>query len=601
MIIHSIRAKNVLKYEQLDLLDLPQQGIIAISGFNESGKSTIGETICFALFGRTFSVAEDDLDKIIRWGESGCSVTIQFSNNKADEPGDELYALTRMLDCDGNHSAKLYKVYNEDNPIARGIERVEEALFDLTSIEFEEFIESFYLAQREITTPHPHSYALKTMAGIATMEHCDNSIHNDIQGDIEAAEELLNRANQIEEEIEDIDLENGHLDSLSSQHDDALSAKSQADEAQANYQSTLEEYNDTAPNLSRYLSKKSRASFWRFIYFMLAAGTLALWWLMTKMPDAAIHQQVSEFISSNMPQISAQHFPYLLYVGAGAAFLFFVFWAAKISHKGNIDRLSQSGIELAEKMRKLDTQRNLTINEERSLQINLVARSQAGDKQLSNVTEPDLSFFSQQQQQQAEQISQLSAAIAVERERVNRAAELQEKIDALQGQIDDKESRNQLRELASELLTGATRHLSKRFNHIIRDHVGKTLPLFTENRYEHLQIDEDLTVRVFSNEKHDFMDLDEISSGTQRQIMLAVRLALSQEMVSRKVQTQQFLILDEPFAFFDKERTERSLSVLPELSDDLPQIWIIAQSFPETINFEHSIYCERDVTTKTSE
>jgi exonuclease SbcC len=601
MIIHSLRAKNVLKYEQLDLLDLPKQGIIAISGFNESGKSTIGETICFALFGRTFSVAEDDLDKIIRWGESGCSVTIQFSNNKADEPGDELYALTRMLDCDGNHSAKLYKVYNEDNPIARGIERVEEALFDLTSIEFEEFIESFYLAQREITTPHPHSYALKTMAGIATMEHCDNSIHNDIQGDIEAAEELLNRANQIEEEIEDIDLENGHLDSLSSQHDEALSAKSQADEAQANYQSTLEEYNDTAPNLSRYLSKKSRASFWRFIYFMLAAGTLALWWLMTKMPDAAIHQQVSEFISSNMPQISAQHFPYLLYVGAGATFLFFVFWAAKISHKGNIDRLSQSGIELAEKMRKLDTQRNLTINEERSLQINLVARSQAGGKQLSNVTEPDLSFFSQQQQQQAEQISQLSAAIAVERERVNRAADLQEKIDALQSQIDDKESRNQLRELASELLTGATRHLSKRFNHIIRDHVGKTLPLFTENRYEHLQIDEDLTVRVFSNEKHDFMDLDEISSGTQRQIMLAVRLALSQEMVSRKVQTQQFLILDEPFAFFDKERTERSLSVLPELSDDLPQIWIIAQSFPETINFEHSIYCERDVTTKTSD
>ena len=150
------------------------------------------------------------------------------------------------------------------------------------------------------------------------------------------------------------------------------------------------------------------------------------------------------------------------------------------------------------------------------------------------------------------------------------------------------------------MLEGATRHLSKRFNHIIRDHVGKTLPLFTENRYEHLQIDEDLSVRVFSNEKHDFMDLDEISSGTQRQIMLAVRLALSQEMVSRKVQAQQFLILDEPFAFFDKERTERSLSVLPELSNDLPQIWIIAQSFPETMDFEHSIYCERDVITKNT-
>ena len=48
MIIHSINAKNVLKYETLDLQNLPEEGVIAISGFNESGKSTIGETICFA-------------------------------------------------------------------------------------------------------------------------------------------------------------------------------------------------------------------------------------------------------------------------------------------------------------------------------------------------------------------------------------------------------------------------------------------------------------------------------------------------------------------------------------------------------------------------
>ncbi|MCU7938859.1 MAG: AAA family ATPase [gamma proteobacterium symbiont of Bathyaustriella thionipta] len=596
MIIHSIHAKNVLKYEQLDLQDLPQRGVIAISGFNESGKSTIGETICFALFGRTFSVNEEELDKIIRWGESDCSVTIQFSNHKADEASDELYAITRMLDCDGNHSAKLYKVYNEENPIARGIDRVEEALFDLTSIEFEEFIESFYLAQREITTPHPHSYALKTMAGIATMEHCDNGIHHDIEQDIAAADELASRITQIEEEVQDLDIEQGHLDSQSSQHEEALQTKTQTDEELANYQSALDEYNEAAPRLSQYLSKNSRASFWRFIFFIMAAVALALWWILIKMPDAAIHEQLAQFVQSNLPQFTAQHYPYLLYAGGGSVFLFLFFWAAGISHKGNIERLSQAGANLAEKMRSLDKEEN----EERSLQINLVASSQASDKQLNTITEADLSFFDQQQDQQAELISQLSGALVIERERVNRAAELQEKINTLQSQIDDKESRNQTRELATELLTGAARHLSKRFNHIIRDHVGKTLPLFTQNRYEHLQIDEDLSVRVFSNEKHDFMDLDEISSGTQRQIMLAVRLALSQEMVSRKVHTQQFLILDEPFAFFDEQRTEQSLSVLPELSNDLPQIWIIAQSFPDNMNFEHSIYCERDVSAKTS-
>jgi exonuclease SbcC len=120
------------------------------------------------------------------------------------------------------------------------------------------------------------------------------------------------------------------------------------------------------------------------------------------------------------------------------------------------------------------------------------------------------------------------------------------------------------------------------------------LPLFTEGRYEHLQIDEDLSVRVFSNEKRDFMDLEEISSGTQRQIMLAVRLALSQELVNSATVGKQFVFLDEPFAFFDQERTRRALGVLPDLSEEITQIWIVAQSFPADQTFDVPIACSRD-------
>lgn len=601
MIIHSISARNVLKYEKLELLDLPEEGVIAISGFNESGKSTIGETICFAFFGRTFSINEDDLGKIIRWGESDCSVTIRFSSHKTDSPSDDLYAITRMLDCDGNHSAKLYKVYNEDNPVARGIERVDEALFELTSIEFEEFIESFYLAQREITTPHPHSYALKTMAGIATMEYCDAGIHEDIQQDMGASEELSSRIVQIEEEVDALELENGYLELLRTEHDKVLEEKAGSDETQADYQNSVDEYNDTAPKLNRYLSKKGRGSFWQFIFFILTAGAFALWWVLMKMPDSSIYEQLNSFLQTNLPQAGIEHYPYLLYAGGITAFLFLVFWAANISHKGNIERLRMAGKELAEKMQALDEAFQKTpADDDRKHQLMLIASSQMNEKQLLEATESDLNELNQQQDKQAEQIRQLSSKLTIEGDRVKRVDDLQEKIAGLQAQITEKESRNQTRELAIELLGGATRHLSKRFNHIIREHVGKTLPLFTENRYEHLQIDDDLTVRVFSNEKHDFMDLDEISSGTQRQIMLAVRLALSQEMVSRKVHSQQFLILDEPFAFFDEERTTHALSVLPELSDDLPQIWIIAQSFPENMNFKHAVYCEREAIAKTS-
>ncbi|WP_043108042.1 AAA family ATPase [endosymbiont of unidentified scaly snail isolate Monju] len=68
MIITRIKGSNILKYRRLELA-LPESGLIAISGQNESGKSSIGEAVCFALFGRTFSIGPDELDKVVRWGE----------------------------------------------------------------------------------------------------------------------------------------------------------------------------------------------------------------------------------------------------------------------------------------------------------------------------------------------------------------------------------------------------------------------------------------------------------------------------------------------------------------------------------------------------
>ncbi len=54
MIILRIKAECLHRYRRLRLTDLPERGIIALSGDNESGKSAIGGIICFALFGRTF-------------------------------------------------------------------------------------------------------------------------------------------------------------------------------------------------------------------------------------------------------------------------------------------------------------------------------------------------------------------------------------------------------------------------------------------------------------------------------------------------------------------------------------------------------------------
>ena len=607
MIINSIHAKNVLKFEQLELNDLPEEGVIAISGFNESGKSTISETICFALFGRTFSIDDEKLKKIIRWGASECSVTIHFtkkqlisSDNIEPVAEDEQWAITRMLDFAGNHSAKLYNINDISNPIARGIKEVEEALYKITAIKFEEFIESFYLAQREITTPHPHSYTLKSMAGISTLEHCKQLLHQEINDDEQSCDEIRLQIQDLQTEVEELDIDDQHLDALTLEHTSVSQAKEQADSTLDAYQANVKDYKDTSIKVRRSQSKKESGSFARFVLFIISMISLILWISLVMMPEKAIHGEVTGLLQANFPQFTSTYYPFLLYISITSAVLYLLLWIPIIRHNQNARHLDEIGIDLAEKMHTLDDSRTIDADEARMKQMNQLTIAPITEEDLSDCTQDDLTFLRQQQRDQSDQIIKLSSALVIERERIKQLHELDKKLIHCQTQIDDIATQNKIRKHSSELLIGATQHLSTCFNQTLRDHVSQTLPLFTENRYERLQIDDDLTVRIFSNNKYDFMELDEISSGTQRQIMLAVRLALSQEMVRRKVHSRQFMILDEPFAFFDEERTEKSLKELPQLSQDLTQVWIIAQTFPDNINFAKTIYCERDIIKKVA-
>jgi len=193
-------------------------------------------------------------------------------------------------------------------------------------------------------------------------------------------------------------------------------------------------------------------------------------------------------------------------------------------------------------------------------------------------------------------IARLEEMITRESERVRRHGELTEISQSLAEKIESLGRRTRVQKLAIELLAGGIHYISQRFNTEVRNLSADSLPKFTNGRYEHLQIDENLKVKAFSNEKRDFMDLDEISSGTQRQIMLAVRLALSQKLVNSVIQGPQMLFLDEPFAFFDERRTASALKVLPLVSGDFTQIWVTSQTFPEASDFDLYIACNAEET-----
>ncbi len=635
MILTSLQAENVLKYRLLTLESLPEQGIIAISGHNESGKSSIGETICFALFGRDFSLDGAHIAKIIRWGETRCAVTVTF------RVGDAHYHLVRTLDNDGNHSARLSLVGEEGAPLARGVEAVAHALQELLGYDFSEFIESFYLAQREITTPHPHSEAVKIMAGLAPLERVIREFETEIGSERKGIEVAQVKMAGLDADLAELAIDPVVLGHLEEQRKADAEAEGTLLELTESLESARSRYAANRPQIRTAKRSKSRAGSLAFLLFVVAAVLGGLWALLTQLPEHQITKQIVDQglvrLLPDFAQRQAEYLQWTLWGAAGAGLLAVLSWIRSLVHGARLGRLRETCGQLADALlnvhltaSQLDSSTGVAgpaIGEGRiepTLGAGAADEPGMGEVSLPEVERPDddevrrisrLIAADEASEVEAEGLMarELAWVTRLSNERTNSLAELDRVIETERGRrtqgsrldgmradlvvaVEAHGQRIGVRQKAIELLRGATHHISHRFNRDVRNLVGKTLPLFTDGRYEHLQIDSALNVRVFSSDKRDFMDLDEISSGTQRQIMLALRLALSQQLLDRTVKGKQFVFLDEPFAFFDEARTRRALAELPGLSEDVQQIFIVAQSFPPEVaaGFALHLECARE-------
>lgn len=750
MIITRIQAENVLKYAALRLEDLPARGLIAVVGDNESGKSSIGESICFGLFGRTFSLGPDELDKVIRWGESRCAIKLDFTT-----PDGGHYQIARFLDELGSHGASISRP--GERPLVRGVDAVAERLQDLIGFGYTEFIESFYLAQREISTPKPHSDAVKAMAGIDALERVSATCareashasaqradtereRNDIaaqiaaldldplrlgalqearslaQADLAADRERIGALKQSVETsdsaIADVKDTTGSwlarredasyfehrrqgaelqgllavlrgaigenerartcvetLGSFAADFDARLDAFDDLRDAAGAHRDRLgaamglapwadetdADSNRLADTTEPHKAGRSFAGrrdgldreadgllrggrwnrFWTALLFLLTTSLWAGWALVTRAPDSLPGRTLSDWLG----QLPADWPGPLLYWApfvAAAATLILVGLILRGSGIGRRLRANQAAlaalaVETAtaarehENLERLD---QMPLNEAVALLSGLnndaISSGACGfaagpgrdllehegydglRRALKHATSALVIALTELKASAGQAvdglhevvanhvgtIARLDTEISQEQERVRRHQELTEIGARLEAKHDALARRVRVRELAVDLLAGAIHYISQRFNTEVRNLSAESLPKFTNGRYQHLQIDQNLKVKAFSNEKRDFMDLDEISSGTQRQIMLAVRLALSQKLVNSVIQGPQLLFLDEPFAFFDEKRTASALAVLPQVSRDFTQIWVTSQTFPAASRFDLSIECD---------
>ncbi len=580
MIITRVAATNAFKYGKLEINDIPARGVIAVSGDNESGKSSLGEVICFALFGKTFSLDEGDLEKAIRWGEHNCALTVGFAVEE-DE-----YEVFRFLDEERKLGARLTRK-GEEEPLVTGMQQVTDKVVELVGFDFEEFLETFYLAQREIIKPHPHSDALKSIAGLSVLERVGEDLENENDDEGADAEELQQRISEIGAELAELNIEDGFLGQLEGELSNREQGVDKVESARRNLESAADDYREA---LEEGGGGGGFTTFLKLLMLLLAIAAGVAWFLATQQGASGPGQQIASLLQEK--GIEAHM---LLLAAGGAGVLFVIFWLLGNSAKARAAKHKPLADALAGRVRKAREIGDAAEGDNGERLERFAERLGAGlatMEEVDEVVEAEQKRLAEEVEREKEKLANLQQAQKDEKARIAQADTLKQEKQGLDAKIAEIAHNAKVREASRMLLKGASEHVVKRFNGDLREFAARTLPLFTGNRYEHLRIEEDLNVRVFSNKKRDFMDLAEISAGTQRQIMLALRLALSRELAATAVKGRQFMFLDEPFAFFDQTRTRDTLKVLLDISDKVTQIWVVNQEFPSDQEFALHLVCE---------
>ena len=743
MIIESLRAQNVLKYSRLVINDIPEKGLIAISGRNESGKTAVVETICFALFGRTFSVAENKLEKVIRWNESSCQAALNFTARDGHS-----YRIERSLDYKGTHAAQLYRD-GEAEPFVSGPHSVEQSIYEICGFDFTQYLDALYLAQREISTPHSQSETIKAIAGATDLEDVLQDLSHDEAGereriaDIEVeVDELLRQIDKLsitDTTLEDIDNEKRacndrvrETEAVAQQLDktadeiqsscprvqsagkaiatarldtsfrqwremvDRISAEMEAmrcscaeietDSDLCTEHSDLNLYvREFGARLNAFQEVQDRMDSYRIqlgallgektarqdelsaekplpvqrkalgkkisgmrlknlgLQFLILCGvslalfSLLAWWQTGFNPDSSSAAWFTQQLASVFGDWPRSRNSLLQLAAIGLAVFTGLMVVLSMGVSRRLRGLKKQQRSLQDRLDDIRARAKL-IDEANSLPFprlaeglealnnqgisELLAEYTQGMglpfvNQLSLATEQDrlldllnacMNSVGDLRESIATEIGRQRRIIEESQEHVRRLDEKKEhirknedKIGKLRAKIDELASQTQRHEehietlrTAQRLLSETCRNIYMRFNQVLSKYTGKVMPKLTDGRYQQMQISDDLDVRVFSREKNDFGGLDEFSSGTQRQMLLAVRLAMSKALIEATGQDRQFIILDEPFAFFDRERIKATQAALPRVDKHLEQIWIITQEFDDINPFSLHIECSRD-------
>ncbi len=157
---------------------------------------------------------------------------------------------------------------------------------------------------------------------------------------------------------------------------------------------------------------------------------------------------------------------------------------------------------------------------------------------------------------------------------------LEEELERLQEDLEQKERKVRVYELASEFISRARTEILASCEEALEKEIQRYLAVFTNGKYERVKISkEDLEFWVYSDEKGDWAKPEELSGGAIDEFYLAFRFALARLIFGEK---KPPLILDDPFVNFDSVRLANTLSFCKTLSSDYQIIiFTLSDSYDE--------------------
>lgn len=179
--------------------------------------------------------------------------------------------------------------------------------------------------------------------------------------------------------------------------------------------------------------------------------------------------------------------------------------------------------------------------------------------------EREIANLSQEKDELYKERVSLESSITHERDCQEKLLLLEEDAEDLKNQLDYKTNKLEVYTIARQALREVKDATITSLKDTLKNYINTYIFEITHSRYRQVELDDDLRIKVYSNEKNEYVEVDKhLSRGTIDQFYLVSRFAMLETLSSHK---KPLVLLDDPFVNFDNTRRAHTKHICQKLAE----------------------------------